>query len=175
MQMLLMWTTCEHLRREQKPETRSQTLLSPTHSGACMQKQSWRFLGVHKTLRCEIMSSLRCRKAKRTSWNSPSTSSSGKITGLRKERTSGIVQSPLYMNLVVTARTGISARESQAATGDLHIAQLSGVVSCETDPAGAETLTRCRRNRGNSPRKLRPSSSGGICWGCESADMHQLT
>lgn len=46
------------------------------------------------------------------------------------------------MNLVVTARTGISARESQAATGDLHIAQLSGVVSSETDPAGAETLTR---------------------------------
>lgn len=28
------------------------------------------------------------------------------------------------MNLVVTARTGISARESQAAVGDLHIAQL---------------------------------------------------
>lgn len=42
-------------------------------------------------------------------------------------RTSGIVQSPLYMNLVVTARTGISAREKQQPCRDLHIASLSGV------------------------------------------------
>lgn len=31
------------------------------------------------------------------------------------------------MNLVVTARTGISARENQQPCRDLHIAQLSGV------------------------------------------------
>lgn len=76
------------------------------------------------------------------------------MTGLRKERTSGIVQSPLYMNLVVTARTGISARESRAATGDLHIAQLSGVVFSETDPAGTggdPDTVRCRRIRETPP------------------------
>ena len=58
---------------------------------------------------------------------SPSTSSSGKTTGGRYVRTSGIVQSPLYMNLVVTARTGISARGNQLCR-DLHISKLSGVL-----------------------------------------------
>lgn len=66
--------------------------------------------------------------------DSPSTSSSGRITGLRKERTSGIVQSPLYMNLVVTARTGISAGENQQLCRDLHIAQLPGVFFFSSDP-----------------------------------------
>lgn len=69
--------------------------------------------------------------------HSPSTSSSGRITGLRKERTSGIVQSPLYMNLVVTARTGISARGNQQLCRDLHIVQISGDVPLsflKTDP-----------------------------------------
>lgn len=54
----------------------------------------------------------------------PSTSSSGSLMGVRYDRISGIVQSPRYMNLEVTARTGISARETQhLAGGDLHIAR----------------------------------------------------
>lgn len=62
------------------------------------------------------------------------------MTGLRKERTSGIVHSPLYMNLVVTARTGISARGNQQLCRDLHIVQLSGgVAAAETDPLAVPT------------------------------------
>lgn len=82
-------------------------------------------------------------RGRETLTHSPSTSSSGRMTGLRKERTSGIVHSPLYMNLVVTARTGISARGNQQLCRDLHIVQLSGgaavAAAAETDPLAVPT------------------------------------
>lgn len=47
------------------------------------------------------------------------------------------MQSPLYMNLVVTARTGISARANQRLGVDLHIASLSGGIRGRTSSAAA--------------------------------------
>lgn len=103
--------------------------------------------------------------------DSPSSSSSGRMTGLRKERTSGIVQSPLYMNLVVTARTGISAKGKQKPCRDLHM--LSGGVfwwDCATAldilrPQKRKQIS-CKPNRRSSSAKFDPRRVFGIFRQC---------